>query len=163
MPTPTYDLIASTVLTTNSASVTITPIPSYRDLVLVINAKILAGTGQNQIRINSDTGTNYSNVSVEGNGSSPRSDFSSPNSYIYINVNNGDMYTGFSTTLVHFIDANQSKHKTVLSKGGSLGTNSGIGFTASRWNNTSAISTLLIEGSATYATGSSFTLFGVVA
>ena len=68
MPTPTYDLLASSVLGSNTATVSFSSIPStYQDLVLVVNASATA-LAFGRVRVNDDfstyryvIGSNYNN------------------------------------------------------------------------------------------------------
>lgn len=164
MPTPTYDLVASNVLSTNATSVTFSSISSsYRDLIIVITARQTSGTGQNQLRFNSDSGGNYANVSMEGTGAVAQSAYASTNAWWYINYNNGDLDSSFTTSIVNIFDYAQSnKQKTGLSRGNSMGSGTSVGANAHRWASNSAINTILIQASGTYAAGSSFYIYGLV-
>lgn len=163
MPTSTYDLIASNVLTTNSTSVTFSSIPNtYRDLILVITARQTAGTGQNQLRFNSVSLSQYANVSMEGTGSARQSVGGTGNAWIYVNFNNGDLDAQFSTTIIQIFDYAINKNKTILSRGNNLGSGTSVGANAHGWANTDAIDTILCQASGTYQSGSSFYLYGIV-
>lgn len=163
MPTATYDLIASNVLSTSAASVTFSALPStYRDLVIVITASLTAGTGQNQIRLNSDTAGNYSSVSMEATGTAQQSGAGNPNTWWYVNFNNGDMDAEPTTTIIHIMDyAQTNKHKVGLSRGNSVGSGTSVGANVHRWASTSAVDTILIQASGTYAANSSFYVYGI--
>lgn len=163
MPTPTYDLIASNVLSSNATSITFSAIPNtYRDLVLVITAKQTAGTGQNQLRFNGYSSSIYGNVSLEGTGSSVQSAGGLGSSFFYINLNNGDLDAQFMTAIVEIFDyAQTNKHKPLLSRGNNLGSGTSVGANAHRWTNTEAVDTILCQASGTYASGSSFHLYGI--
>ena len=66
--TTTYEFIAKNVLSSNTSSITFSSIPqTYTDLVLIINGGN-TGAVQVAIRFNGDTGNNYSNQSLTGNG-----------------------------------------------------------------------------------------------
>lgn len=164
MPTSTYDLVASSVLSSSAASVTFSSLPStYRDLVIVITAKQTAGTGQNQLRFNADSGSNYSNVSMEATATATQSAYGQPNAWWYINYNNGDLDADFQTSIVNIFDyAQTNKQKTGLSRGNNIGSGTSVGANAHRWASTSAITTILIQASGTYAAGSSFYIYGIV-
>ena len=160
MPTPTYDLIASNVLTSSASSVTFSSIPAtYRDLVLVIDAKAVT-TKDIFVRLNSDTGSNYSQVYMFGNGSTAGSGTNSGTS-MYLTAQYATS-TGASLSITQFLDYSATdKHKTVLSRGGE--TSQGVDAWATRWANTAAINTILIGlGANNFASGSSFYLYGIV-
>jgi len=160
MATPTYTLIDSTTLTSSASSVTFTSITQdYRDLVLVINI-IPVDTGNKAVfcTINSDSGSNYPFVQMQGNGTSASS-FANTDSYL--NLASGDK-TGGSANIAHFLDYSATdKHKTVLSR-----QNVASAFTgarAHRWANTSAITTLtmVLNDASNFDVGSTFYLYGI--
>lgn len=162
-----YFLIESQTLSSNATSVTFSSIPTtlngknLKDLVLIISASLTAGTGQNQIRINSIT-SGYSSVSVEGRATTPQSAFATGNAWWYPNINNGDLSTSPNTTIVNIFDFSlNSKHKLAISRGNTLGSGTSVAATGHRWANTAVISDLLIQASGTYASGSMFTLYGI--
>ena len=69
--TATYEKIATNTLGSAAASVTFSSISgSYTDLVLVCSGKSNTGSlDYTRIRVNSDTGSNYSRTYLGGNGS----------------------------------------------------------------------------------------------
>lgn len=161
--TATYDLIASNTLSSNATSITFSSIPNtYRDLIVVITARQTSGTGQNQLRFNG-SGSGYSNVSMEATGTAAQSGGGDGMSWLYVNINNGDLDGSFTTTIVQIFDyATTDKFKPALSRGNNLGSGTSVGANAHRWSNTSAIDTILCQASGTYASGSSFHLYGIV-
>jgi len=165
MPTSTYIPLANITLGSSATSVTFSSISqSYRDLVLVAAAKITAGTGNLTLRFNSDSGTNYTGISLEGTGTAAQSGFFS-STQIYINVNNGSIYTASGIDIINIMDySTTDKHKTVLARGNGLGSGNSVGGNAARWANTSAITTIqVLAGGATFASGSTFALYGIAA
>jgi hypothetical protein len=160
--TGTYTLIAKNTLTTSASSVTFSSIPStYTDLVLVSAA---IGTGDLQAfgRLNGDSGANYSNTFLAGNGTSASSIRQS-------NVNSfqGDYFLAVSTdgglTTYNFMDySNTTTFKTILARSG-LG-NKGTQAIVNLWRNTAAINSITLTVSANnFATGSVFSLYGIEA
>jgi hypothetical protein len=150
MPTPTYTPLATVTLGT-AASVTFSNIPStYRDLIFVVR-----GTSLN-LRVNGDTGSNYSNVSMYGTGSTAASG-SETTTFFYTN------WFGTGTTanrmyICQFMDYSATdKHKTILLRGDLADAESNAN--AGRWANTSAITSISIVG--TPAAGSTFSLYGI--
>jgi hypothetical protein len=168
MPTPTYDLIASNVLTSAASSVTFSSIPgTYRDLVLVCG-NLLNTNPENSnvvIRINGDTGSNYSVVTATGSGTNTTSRTAST-TFLYadLDVVFGNTSPQVGLNIIEFMDYSATdKHKTILSR--SNVANRGVGMYAGRWANTAAITSIqaLIEASAgQFAIGSSFHLYGIV-
>jgi hypothetical protein len=164
MPTPTYDLIASNVLSSSASSVTFSSIPAtYRDLVLVIRAENSQPELSNTlIRFNSDSGSNYSVVTATGSGSSTSSRTVSTTS-LYADLDVRFAPSEPCITIFQVMDYSATdKHKTALSR--SNVASRGVGMYAGRWASTSAITsiTATIEASAgQYASGSSFHLYGI--
>lgn len=160
MPTPTYDLIASNVLSSAASSVTFSSIPAtYRDLVLVIQNSV-SSDSYLFYRINGDTGSNYPAVYMGGNGSST---YSSTNNFSYADLAFGIGTAEGATVISHFMDYSATdKHKTILSRTNKA--SAGVAAGAHRWANTSAITTILITqtGFGNFASGSTFYLYGIV-
>jgi hypothetical protein len=160
--TGTYTLISSTTLTTTATDVTFSSIPStYTDLILVAAA---IGTGDLQIfgRLNGDTGSNYSNTFLAGNGTSASS-IRQANASSF----QGDYYLAVSTdgglTIYNFMDySNTTTFKTILARSG-LG-NKGTQSIVNLWRNTAAINSINLRVSAnSFASGSTFRLYGIEA
>lgn len=161
MATPTYELIDSTVLGSSSASVTFSSIPAtYRDLVLVVESASGSGFLTEYIQVNSDTGANYNDVYMRGNGSSATSSSSSSSNQIYPDQNSISgterrMYTA------QFFDYSQTdKHKSILIRNSNPARN--VQADAARWASTAAINSITLAGG-TYAAGSTFYLYGIEA
>jgi hypothetical protein len=113
-----------------------------------------------KINFNSDTGTNYSWHYVLGNGSTASAGAGATQAFMYLNSN-----TAFPTPTVHIVDildyANTNKNKTIRVLDGFDANGSGyIDLWSGNWRNTAAVSTITISGG-TFATNSSFALYGV--
>lgn len=160
----TYEPIATTT-TTNSSTLTVTfsSIPqTYTDLVLVLgNANSVANNDDLFCRFNSDSGGNYSDTDVYGNGTSALSAQHSNytgGKLIYITQ------TGNSNVITHIMNySNTTTYKTMLVRD-----NNASNAVAERiivWRNTAAISTiaLSIPTSTAFASGCTFTLYGIAA
>ena len=95
--TTTYEAIATTTLGSDSASVTFSTISgSYTDLVLVAVAGIITSAGEAyQMRINSDSGSNYSQTEMWGNGSTASGNRRTSQTYLFV----GGSRVGSQTTL----------------------------------------------------------------
>lgn len=159
----TYTPIATQTLGSAAASVTFSSIPStYTDLILVAQPfKSTAGGGTLRYQVNSDTGTNYSNTALYGDGSSAGSDRASNASYGRIGFWTGDNQG--NALIANFQNyANTTTYKTVLSRTSNLG--SLLGGIANLWRSTAAINTIYIyNDGGNFNTGSTFTLYGVTA
>ena len=160
MATPTYDLLASTTLTSSVTSVTFSSIDqSYGDLILVMNT-----TGNSSsntyLQFNGDTSSIYSYLSMYGNGSSSGSIGDSNVNRLYIQGGLG-LSGGFQAIYNLQDYSATNKHKTVLGRVSRA--SQWVTADTGRWASTSAIISILIgaAGSYTYPIGSTFNLYGV--
>jgi hypothetical protein len=164
MPTPTYDLIASTTLAASSPSVVFGSIPQgYRDLILVITGSASVDNTFG-MRFNGDTGTNYSYLDAFGNGSSPSSAASTDTRFLLtVNGTFGAGNHQFNTQIMDY--SATDKHKTGMTRNALSGSAfPGVGMVAARWASTAAITSMSIfPGSGQLNTGSTFSLYGVIA
>lgn len=160
----TYTPIATYSGTGSSGVITFSSIPStYTDLYLVIAARNDSATYQvAKLTFNGDTGTNYSYTRLLTDGSSaPFSDRSSNFAYIdagYTWGTNGTSgtYTQLNLSVQNY--ANTTTYKTALMRQTGVYTGAMVGL----WRSTSAISSLTITAaSGNWATGSTFTLYGI--
>ena len=169
MPTPTYDLIASNVLSSSAASVTFSSIPStYRDLVVVIRASVASSTyGWPLLQFNNDSSTNYRYVETYGASSSTYAATSGSNGVVAINGGNPPMTTtDIALVIYQIMDYTASKKKTVLTRTDSPGVLAGMSQTT--WENTATISSIKIvptnggTAGSTFNSGGTFYLYGIV-
>jgi hypothetical protein len=163
MPTNTYTALANVTLTGSDSEVVFASIPSgYRDLILVV-AGTINNTTNPRVRLNADTGNNYSNVWMGGSGSSATSGSNSSVNYLYAGV----MFTDQSNNIMQIMDYSATdKHKTMLTRGNAATSTSGQATSAwaGRWANNAAVTsvTFLID---TYSmnSGTTLSLYGVIA
>ena len=153
MPTPTYDLIASNVLSSSASSVTFSSIPAtYGDLVLVCNEA--SGNAVNlYAEFNGDTGANYSYVFMRGDGSSTFSGSGTGNEAI---ISVGSTAQLFIMQIMDY--SATDKHKTYLSRSNRAAGN--VAAQAGRWANTAAINSIRIFNGS-IASGTTFYLYGI--
>ena len=160
MPTPTYTALATITLGSAAATVTFGSIPAtYRDLILVANATTVATGGRNfRVRFNNDSGSNYSNVYMFGNGTSAISAASTSTAAGQSIIDNNP-----GNNIIQIMDYSATdKHKTVLSRGNVAGI--AVDARASRWANTAAITSITCSpDSNNWVSGSTFSLYGIVA
>jgi hypothetical protein len=162
----TYEPIATTTLGSAAASITFSSIPAtYTDLRLILaNTMVNAGT-QPIIRFNGDTGTNYSQTFLRGNGSTAFSGRSSGIASIAINDANPAAGAGVpQMSCTDVFSYAGSTYKTCLvqssnDKNGSGTTQSLVGL----WRDTSAINQITISeaSSNNFDTGTTATLYGI--
>lgn len=159
MPTPTYTPLANLTLSSSASSVTFSSIPAtYRDLRIVIAGTTSAGVNT-VLRFNSDSGNNYTGVLMYGTGSgSGTSGTFGAGSFAYF----GALWTGQGNNTVDIMDYSATdKHKTLISRYNSAANE--VGAMASRWASTSAVNsiTILTASAATYASGTTFAIYGI--
>jgi hypothetical protein len=149
MPTPTYDLLASTTLAVASSSTSFTSISQdYGDLILTVSH------GYADFRFNSDSGSNYSKVVMAGRSSGPAS--SSGTSSV-LGVKYGSDRAGQITLQIMDYTATD-KHKSCLLR---VSEHQGaVEATAGRWANTAAINAIEVRGG-THPIGTVILLYGV--
>jgi len=157
----TYEPIATTTLSSATATVTFSSISgSYTDLVLVCNAvgSTLINT---RMRFNSDTGSNYSYTVLGGDGSAASSFRSSNSTYAQLNY-----YSYLETTLKvnHIVQimnySNATTYKSYLSRGNNAA--NGVDAIVGLWRSTSAITTVTLStNTGTFESGSTFSLYGI--
>ena len=154
----TYTPIATTTLGSAASSITFSSISgTYTDLILITQGKIASGEGAYKIQVNSDTGNNYSNTFLYGDGSSAASGRVSNVNYLF----GGRANTSEGNGIVHFQNySNTTTNKTVISRGNNNAlTIAYVGL----WRSTAAITSMVItsETGSNLSSGSTFTLYGV--
>ena len=169
----TYEPIASQTLGSSASSVTFSSISgTFTDLILVADVTPATGLFSFMLRINSDTGSNYSATSLYGDGSGAYSVRRTSSTYLLMSESASTQNGSRSIYQVHLQSyANTNVNKTVL------GVASIPGATVERqvglWRSTAAITSLTINNlwgtAATSAigsdigSGSTFALYGIKA
>jgi hypothetical protein len=170
----TYTPISTNTLGSAQSSVTFSSISgAYTDLVLIISGQVSFASSFN-MRVNSDSNSNYSNTLLYTDGTStPGSvrgsnqtqiDYASVNG---IGITSYGVYTPIIVNIMNY--ANTTTYKTFIgtnrtASGGYLG-NADITEVVSLWRNTNAITSITVfpSNSANWTTGSTFTLYGILA
>jgi hypothetical protein len=151
----TYEAIFTTTLGSAAASVTFSSIPStYTDLVIIVAGtdSALAAIG---LQFNSDTGTNYSRITLSGDGSAASSDTQSS----HTSSNIGLVGTVQSNTIFSVMNyANTTTYKTTLAKANEP--NNLVRAAVGLWRNTSAITSIKLLANS-FQTGTTFSLYGI--
>jgi len=168
----TYEPIATTTLGTAAASITLSSIPAtYTDLRLLFvgySTFTSLNTGAIRLRFNSDTGANYSDTYLYGNGASATSSLDTSATSIYAGAI-PDNVAGTSIVGIMTADVFSyagSTYKTVLTTSSSdLNTGNTLS-TLTRavglWRNTAAITSItILAGDPNFNIGTTATLYGI--
>jgi hypothetical protein len=170
MPLPsTMTPIATQTLNTATATVTFSSIPQdYTDLRVVLQVKNSVGNGYaTQLQYNSDTGTNYSWVGAAGYAGGSANSFRASTVSIqkvgFTSATSGNAWTPITIDILNY--ANATTYKSCLSRSNSVDSNDYVLMAAGLWRSTAAINSLTFtsESSGTFASGSTFTLYGIKA
>jgi len=167
----TYTPLATNKLTANSTTVTFSSIPqTYTDLVLVMQPAADVGDENVGIRFNGDTGANYSYTRLGANNTAGSVSSNRVSNFTRINTTEA---AGTSPNLGNLIIianimnyANATTYKTAINRSGQVGgTYNGAEIFAGLWRNTAAINSITVMqgGTRTFLSGSTFTLYGILA
>ena len=147
-----------------AANIEFTSIPGYYEHLQIRGIIRTNGGGNLSVRVNSDSGNNYSYHSLVGNGSSASANNGSTQSDIVLARAEGISSTAntFNAFIVDILDyANTNKFKTIRSLSGVDKNGSGdINFESGLWQSTSAITSISFTRS-TIQQYSSFALYGI--
>lgn len=156
----TYEPIATTTVSgTSTSTVTFNSFSGYTDLRLVAQAQV--SDGYCLLRVNGDSGTNYSNTRLAGNGTSATSSRSGSDAQWFVNLA-GATFNGVS--IVDFFNySNTTTFKTKLSRDANAG--SAVVQDVSLWRSTAAITSIafIVPAANNWVAGSTFTLYGIKA
>ena len=168
MPLPsTMTPIATQTLTAAATTVAFSSIPqTYTDIVAVCQLVATSATLQNapQLRVNGDTGSNYSATALNGNGINGASGRWTNQTVIYADYYGILQNNGIGQATAHFMNySNTTTYKTVLMRSGkgSKETTASAGL----WRSTAAINSIsfITDSPQTFAAGTIFTLYGIKA
>ena len=166
-----YDSIATTTLSTATASVTFSSIPAtYTHLQIRYIARSTRVTSGSYLifQANADTGNNYANHGLYGTGATAGAyAVTTTNEALegYV-TSSGDTASAFGACVCDILDyASTSKYKTFRGLTGAdvNGTNGQLRYSSGVWMNTGAITSITIKdgNAANLDTYSSFALYGV--
>ena len=165
----TYEPIATYTVPSAQSSYTFNSIPiTYTDLVIVAVPATTSGNDNLGMRVGNgsvDTGTNYSVTVITGNGSAAASDRNTNQTSFLC-----DYYGSTGATLGNNIKtiqimnySNTTTNKSILVRANrpDSGTDAIVGL----WRSTVAINTITLfgRGGSSFATGTTFTLYGIKA
>lgn len=157
----TYTPIATTTLGSSQSSITFSSISqSYTDLICVVNGVISATDKSLLVRINGDSGSNYSSTFFYGDGVNVVSARGS-NENLFLAGRLGNVQSNSTINFQNY--SNTTTYKTMLARG-----NNTIGLVlanVSLWRSTAAISSIVLslESAANFNSGTKATIYGIVA
>lgn len=155
----TYEPIATYTIPSAQSSYTFSVVPgTYTDLVLVF-AGTLSASGGWAIRVNGDTAGNYSNTTMYGDGTTAASNRSASDTSMGL----GYTTTSQSVTTINLMNyANTTTFKTALARNSAASAD--VDARVGMWRNTAAITSVTaLTYSGNFASGSTFTLYGIKA
>jgi hypothetical protein len=165
-----FDLLETTTLSTSASSVTFSGLDTlaagYKHLQVRIVATAPSGSGSANLRLtfNSDTGANYSEHVLYGDGATVNASAGANRSNIDLA---GIMAAGstdiFGAGIVDILDfSSAQKNKTIRSlHGNKNSSNQYVYLESGAWYNTSAITSMNFTWPSNIAAGSRFSLIGI--
>jgi hypothetical protein len=169
--TNSYESIATVTSSGSTSSVTFSSIPStYKHLQIRILSRsaYAATTDQIYMRLNSDSGTNYSWHYLKGDGASATASGYASDNIIYAATTPAASASAniFGVSIIDILDyGSTNKNKTVRILDGYDANGSGVvELRSSGWYSTSATTSILLANymaGSNFASGSSFALYGV--
>jgi hypothetical protein len=154
----TYEPIATTTIAgTSTSSVTYSSLGSYTDIVLVINGYNSTDTNF-RLRLNADTGSNYSVTRLEGDGSTAYSSRLTSQTSMILSAG---VHTNTGVYIAQIMNyGNASTYKTVLTRS-NIAANATCAFVG-LWSSTSAVTSLTVLITSGYiVAGTTITLYGI--
>ena len=165
-----YELIETTILGTATSSITFSSLATYASTYKHLQIRAVArttrafnGDGLN-LTLNSDSGANYSNHRLTGNGSTVSSTAStSTNSITVLRTTAAtSVANAFGVMVIDFLDSfSTTKNKTVRYIGGALDQNEINLGSGARFNTASITDITLTGGNGDLVAGSRFSLYGI--
>ena len=159
--TDTYRALANITLGTAASSVTFSSIPAtFRDLVVVFIGKG-STTLQGRIRLNGDTGSNYTYIRMSGSGSATSSATATGTSG-FVSAIAQATTTGDLQMDINIMDYSATdKHKTIIGRAGAAA--NGAEAFVNRWANTAAVTSVqILTSTGNWAIGTTVALYGIV-
>jgi hypothetical protein len=160
--TQTYRPLANITLGTAASSVTFSSIPAtFRDLVVVLLGEG-STTLEGRIRLNGDTGSNYTYVRMSGDGSAVSSAAPAAGTSGFLSSVAKATTTVPLQMTINIMDYSATdKHKTIVSRA-NQSANGSEGL-ANRWANTAAVTSVaILTSTGNWAVGTRVALYGIV-
>ena len=167
-----YELIETiTVGSGGAASVTFSNLNTYSTTYQHLQIRAVARDSRSQIfavtnlTLNNDTGNNYADHGLRGNGSSVSSGASTSRANIRFE-NSGNTAGGFGAAIIDLLDPYEAKNKTLrILFGRPESGDNVIQLTSGLYMNTAAVSSIKLtpDGGFNYVQGSRFSIYGLKA
>jgi hypothetical protein len=162
----TYVPIATTTLASVTQNLSFTSIPAtYTDLVLVLSLRASTTASDAYFRYNNDSGTNYSDTVLRGNGSAASSvrDSNASGMDIGITAISTDAATFQTPTIIQIMNyANTTTYKTALIK--TSNATAMVSAIVGLWRSTAAINEIdIVHRGTGWDIGSTASLYGIKA
>lgn len=161
----TYETIASTTLSSASSTITFSSIPAtFTDLRLVFVST--ASSGNPIVRLNADSGSNYSTTLLLGDGANPGTSRSANRTDL--GISQGNVYSSNTiptlTTFDFFSYAGSTLKTVLINQNQAFNDDGRTVQRVSLWRSTSAITSIdFSRDSGTYGIGTIATLYGIKA
>lgn len=162
--TTTYDCIATTTLSSATSDVTFSSISgNYTDLVLVVDAANTTGNVDLFLRLNGDTGTNYSYIYISGYSAGIVTNQFKDTANVRMGYYAIPQSTFRYNSITHILNySNITTHKNWITRA-NAGT-SGSDILMGTWRSTSAITSVMVRSAtSTFMADSTFSLYGIKA
>ena len=164
-----YELISTTTLGTATSSITFSNLGDYSSTYKHLQIRALTRTDQVNdgifMRFNSDTGSNYADHNLYGNGSSVFSQARTSQTNIQFarTAYSSMTASSFSGIVLDILDAySTTKNTTIRALSGMTGGANNLQLYSGLWNNTAAISSInIFPGATNFVSGSRFSLYGI--
>lgn len=168
MPLPsTMTPVGTITVSSSTATLTFNNIPgTYTDLILTVSdLKQVTGGNGLRGRFNNDTGANYSDTTLRGDGTTVISNREPNITSLYFGESTYSS-TEVGLAICHIMNyANTTTYKTVLCRSGRAGSDTAL--TVNLWSSTSAITRIDIALGSSFPTNNistgTFTLYGIKA
>jgi hypothetical protein len=168
---PTYDLLNSNTLSSTSALITWSSIPStYTDLVIAVNIKSTFGSSNSseyRAKFNGDAGNNYASATLRATNAPAINGATKGGGEGWATLNwsgDADGNWGAGGYIQIFQYANTNKYKTYLAHTGNSYGVQGNGTLSGLWYSNSAINQIeIFPQRDSFAIGSTFNLYGIKA
>jgi hypothetical protein len=168
-----FDLLETQVLGSATASVTFSSLGTYASTYQHLQLRAVVRTSRAttsdviQLRFNSDSGNNYAQHGLYGNGSIVGSYAGVPRSSAFAMESSANNTTAnvFGAAVIDILDPFETSKNTTFKTIYGLTSYNVISLASSLWNNTAAITTMTFtsDGGANFVSGTRFSLYGIKA
>jgi hypothetical protein len=165
-----YELISTTTLGTATSSVTFSSLGDYSSTYKHLQLRIVSrhdnsGSANVFMRLNGDTGANYTAHRLSGNGSTVVSARAAETTNFFTALTNdsSEAANAFGAGIIDFLDVYAAKNKTVRTLTGKIGASfSEVTLRSGLYMSTASLTTILCSAqSGNFVTGSRFSLYGI--